>query len=143
VIGMAMHARVFLLLAAAPIVAAWMPAGARLSLHGTARVGAVRAQLSQDEKQASQKINPLWNEPILDEFLPDPVFDDTYEYKGRSKVGFVTYAEKLNGRASMMGFTILFLQELIMGKGVLELYGLPCAGCRQYSQSCMPPHHSL
>jgi len=26
----------------------------------------------------------------------------------------------------MMGFTICFLQELIVGKGVLEQYGLPC-----------------
>ena len=25
----------------------------------------------------------------------------------------------------MMGFVILFMQELITGKGVLELYGLP------------------
>lgn len=126
-----MQLRSYLLLAAAPVAAAWMPAGARLAVHGTGRAGGMRAQFSQDEKPASPKITPLWNEPILDEFLPDPVFDDTYEYKGRSKTGFVTFAETLNGRASMMGFTILFLQELIMGKGVLELYGLPCARCQR------------
>ena len=26
---------------------------------------------------------------------------------------------------AMMGFTILFLQELLFGKGVLQMYGLP------------------
>eukprot|EP00962_Isochrysis_galbana_P013231 scaffold3767_cov114-Isochrysis_galbana.AAC.30 len=133
-----MQLRAYLLLAAAPITAAWMPAGAMLPKQGTGRASGVRAQFSQDEKPASPKINPLWNEPILDDFLPDPVFDDTYEYKGRSKTGFVTFAEKLNGRASMMGFTILFLQELITGKGVLELYGLPCAQCPQLFTTLHP-----
>ncbi|EOD10950.1 hypothetical protein EMIHUDRAFT_452580 [Emiliania huxleyi CCMP1516] len=75
--------------------------------------------------RAAPPSNPAWRGTVLDESLPDPVFDDTYEYKGRSKVGFVTYAELLNARMAMMGFTILFLQELLFGKGVLQMYGLP------------------
>merc|ERR1719181_1885992 len=66
-----------------------------------------------------------WNDPILDENIPDPVYDLPSGYKGRSLIGFNDFAEKLNGRAAMMGFVILFLQELIAGKGVLEQYGLP------------------
>jgi hypothetical protein len=66
-----------------------------------------------------------WSEPILNEDLPDPVFDKDIGYKGRVPWGFCDAAEKLNGRAAMMGFTILFLQELVVGKGVLEQYGLP------------------
>ena len=66
-----------------------------------------------------------YNDPILNEGAPDPVFDDEFEYLGTSKLGFVTFAEKLNGRAAMMGFTIAFLQELVIGKGVLEQWGLP------------------
>ena len=34
-------------------------------------------------------------------------------------------AEKINGRAAMMGFTVAYLQEAITGKGILTLYGLP------------------
>ena len=62
-----------------------------------------------------------WNDPILDESKPDPVWDEKSPYKGRVPYGFSDSAEKLNGRAAMMGFAILFLQELITGKGVLEL----------------------
>ena len=34
-------------------------------------------------------------------------------------------AETLNGRVAMVAFVVLFLQELVFGKGILELYGLP------------------
>lgn len=64
-----------------------------------------------------------WNEPILDESLPDPVYDDQTPYKGRVPYGFSRTAEVLNGRAAMLGFTVLYLQESIVGKGVLEQYG--------------------
>ena len=66
-----------------------------------------------------------WKEPIFDSNRPDPVWDESSPYTGRVPYGFSEAAEKLNGRAAMMGFTILFLQELVCGKGVLELYGLP------------------
>jgi hypothetical protein len=66
-----------------------------------------------------------YDDPIFDESKPDPVFDADIGYRGRSSFGFVSAAERLNGRAAMMGFTICFLQELIFGKGVLEQYGLP------------------
>eukprot|EP00967_Tisochrysis_lutea_P127666 scaffold217396_cov36-Tisochrysis_lutea.AAC.1 len=124
----------------ASLAAAWSPAGAIAPARATQRTPIVRAQLPKlpnpfagndgeapaPAARAPSKINPMWTEPILDESLPDPVFDDKYEYKGRSKVGFVSFAETLNGRAAMLGFTILFMQELVMGKGVLEMYGLPC-----------------
>merc|ERR1719263_2521656 len=58
-----------------------------------------------------------WSDPILDDSKPDPVYDDETPYLGRSFTGFVSFAETLNGRAAMMGFTILFLQELVLGKG--------------------------
>ena len=64
-------------------------------------------------------------DPILNDDLPDPVWDEESPYTGRVPYGFSTFAEKINGRAAMMGFVILFIQELVMGKGVLELYGLP------------------
>ncbi|KAL1514826.1 hypothetical protein AB1Y20_003911 [Prymnesium parvum] len=66
-----------------------------------------------------------WKDPILDESLPDPVYDDETPYLGRAPYGFSKTAERLNGRAAMVGFTVLYLQELIVGKGVLEQYGLP------------------
>merc|ERR1719409_1883468 len=73
----------------------------------------------------SQQVPNPWKLPILDESLPDPVYDRESPYLGRTSFGFVTEAEKLNGRAAMMGFVILFIQELVMGKGVLQAYGLP------------------
>lgn len=63
--------------------------------------------------------------PILDESKDDPVFDRESPYKGRVPYGFSNSAELANGRAAMMGFTILFLQEAIVGQGVLSQYGLP------------------
>ena len=77
-----------------------------------------------------------WNDPILDESKPDPVWDDKSPYKGRVPYGFSNSAEKLNGRAAMMGFTVLFLQELITGKGVLEL-------CKKNRQNTGPALRAL
>merc|ERR1719382_771503 len=101
------------MLACVTCVAAWTPAMtyATMPQRCTRRTVIVAAQ--------------RYDEPILDESLPDPVYDDEFKYKGYSMTGFVDFAETLNGRAAMMGFTILFLQELIFGKGVLEMYGLP------------------
>ena len=72
--------------------------------------------------RAALSMNQRYNDPILNDSLPDPVFDNTEKYKGSSWFGFCATAEAINGRAAMMGFTILFLQELIVGKGVLEQY---------------------
>ena len=69
-----------------------------------------------------------FTDKVLDESLPDPVYDSDGGdggYLGKSDIGFSTNAEKFNGRAAMTGFTICFLQEIVLGKGVLELYGLP------------------
>ena len=40
------------------------------------------------------------------------------------KFGFNDYAERLNGRAAMVGFTLLLLIEYITGKGLLAWLGL-------------------
>ena len=65
------------------------------------------------------------DEPIFDPSVPDPVYDETeFGYTGKSDYGFNEYAEKVNGRAAMMGFTVLYLQEAVSGKGVLTQYGM-------------------
>ncbi len=74
-----------------------------------------------------QRTDNPWKLPILDDSLPDPIYDAPSTYKGRVPYGFSTNAELLNGRAAMIGFAILFLQELLFGKGVFELYGIPLA----------------
>ena len=69
-----------------------------------------------------------FSEKILDESIPDPVYEDDGGdggYLGKSSFGFSSNAESMNGRAAMTGFTICFLQEIVMGRGVLEAYGLP------------------
>ena len=68
-----------------------------------------------------------FTEKILDNSLPDPVYDEMGGdggYLGKSNIGFSQGAETWNGRAAMAGFTICFLQEIVMGKGVLEAYGI-------------------
>ncbi|PSO50993.1 MAG: hypothetical protein BRC33_01705 [Cyanobacteria bacterium SW_9_44_58] len=40
------------------------------------------------------------------------------------KFGFNRYAERLNGRAAMVGFTAMLLVEWLTGKGVLSWLGL-------------------
>ena len=68
-----------------------------------------------------------FSEKILDNSLPDPVYDEMGGdggYLGKSNTGFSQGAETWNGRAAMTGFTICFLQEIVMGKGVLEAYGI-------------------
>ncbi len=39
------------------------------------------------------------------------------------KCGFNKYAERLNGRAAMIGFVALLLMELLTGKGLLAWLG--------------------
>jgi hypothetical protein len=42
----------------------------------------------------------------------------------RPKAGFNDYAERLNGRAAMVGFVLVVLIELVTGKGILSWLGL-------------------
>jgi len=42
----------------------------------------------------------------------------------RPKSGFNAYAERLNGRAAMVGFVAIIVIELVTGKGVLAWLGL-------------------
>jgi len=42
----------------------------------------------------------------------------------RPKAGFTTYAEKLNGRAAMVGFVAIVVIEYFTGKGFLTWLGL-------------------
>jgi hypothetical protein len=41
-----------------------------------------------------------------------------------SKLGFNSFAENLNGRLAMLGFTIGVATELLTGKGILAQLGL-------------------
>ena len=41
-----------------------------------------------------------------------------------SKFGFNDYAERLNGRAAMIGFALTLIIEYVTGKGILEWLGL-------------------
>ncbi len=40
------------------------------------------------------------------------------------KFGFSEYAERLNGRAAMIGFSLTLVIEYVTGQGVLEWLGL-------------------
>lgn len=40
------------------------------------------------------------------------------------KFGFNDYAERLNGRAAMIGFALTLVIEYVTGKGILEWLGL-------------------
>lgn len=40
------------------------------------------------------------------------------------KFGFSEYAERLNGRAAMIGFALTLIIEYVTGQGVLEWLGL-------------------
>lgn len=40
------------------------------------------------------------------------------------KFGFNDYAERLNGRAAMVGFALTLIIELVTGKGVMAWLGL-------------------
>ena len=62
-----------------------------------------------------------FSDPILDEKIPDPIYDEETGYLGKSPIGFVQDAESFNGRAAMAGFTICFLQEIVLGKGECSL----------------------
>jgi len=93
-----------LLLSPAAAAAPWRPSPLRLS----------GVQMSSRWPEAK----------ILDESVPDPVFDDPTPYKGRVPYGFCDFAEKMNGRAAMMAFVVLYLQEAIVGTGVFTQYGL-------------------
>ena len=42
----------------------------------------------------------------------------------RPKTGFNDYAERLNGRAAMVGFVLTLVIEMVTGKGILSWLGL-------------------
>lgn len=42
----------------------------------------------------------------------------------RPKKGFNAYAEKLNGRAAMVGFLVLIAIEYVTGQSIVSLIGL-------------------
>lgn len=75
--------------------------------------------LAADEKDETE------TPAILDKSVADPVFDSESPYLGRVPYGFSNEAETVNGRAAMMGFAVAYLQEALVGKGLLEQYGLP------------------
>lgn len=42
----------------------------------------------------------------------------------RPKAGFTSYAERLNGRAAMVGFVVILVIEYVTGQGILTWLGL-------------------
>ncbi|MEM7553623.1 MAG: chlorophyll a/b-binding protein [Cyanobacteria bacterium P01_A01_bin.84] len=52
---------------------------------------------------------------------PEPTVSPKLE---ETKLGFNEYAERLNGRAAMIGFLLMVAIEFISDKGVLEWLGL-------------------
>jgi hypothetical protein len=57
------------------------------------------------------------NQPNVTQPSVTPKFDDP-------KFGFNDYAERLNGRAAMVGFVLTLAIEYITGQGVLSWLGL-------------------
>jgi hypothetical protein len=53
--------------------------------------------------------------------LPQPTVSPKLN---QPKFGFNEYAERLNGRAAMIGFALALLIEYFTGKGLLEWLGL-------------------
>lgn len=89
-------------------------------------LGAEPARQATHNRARPVVMKEKWqDDPIFDESKPDPVFDVESGYKGRVPYGLNSNAEQINGRAAMMGFTVVAFQEAITGKGVLQLYGIP------------------
>ena len=55
--------------------------------------------------------------------MPDPQPTVTPKLK-EPKLGFNNYAERLNGRAAMIGFVLILIIEYFTGKGILAWLGL-------------------
>ena len=53
-----------------------------------------------------------------------PVQPTTTPKLAEPKIGFTDYAERLNGRAAMLGFAIAVAIEYVPGQGVLTWLGL-------------------
>ncbi|HEY9750791.1 MAG TPA: hypothetical protein V6D04_10425 [Candidatus Obscuribacterales bacterium] len=53
-----------------------------------------------------------------------PVQPTTTPKLAEPKIGFTDYAERLNGRAAMLGFAIAVAIEYVTGQGVLTWLGL-------------------
>ncbi|MEM9007363.1 MAG: chlorophyll a/b-binding protein [Cyanobacteria bacterium P01_F01_bin.86] len=49
---------------------------------------------------------------------------DAAQGLAQSKFGFTEYAETLNGRLAMLGFTIAVVAELLTGQGILSQLGI-------------------
>ena len=43
--------------------------------------------------------------------------------KSEGRFGFTEYAEIINGRLAMLGFTLLVIVEVVTGKGFLQIIG--------------------
>jgi len=103
-----------------PLMAAFVAGAAAFAAPSTHAVRSPRTQPARPLMMASWK-----DEAIFDKKVEDPVFQADSGYKGRVPYGFSNAAEKFNGRAAMMGFSVAYVQEWVVGKGVLEQYGLP------------------
>lgn len=55
---------------------------------------------------------------------PTPIQPTTTPKLEEPKFGFNEYAERLNGRAAMIGFALALAIEYVTGKGILSWLGL-------------------
>ena len=61
---------------------------------------------------------------ILNNWAIEPnMYVDDANGKDGNRFGFTEYAELLNGRAAMIGFTAVIIIELLTGKGFLQVIG--------------------
>ena len=86
-----------------------------ISLGGAVAFNAPAMHVMTSTSRAAIRLSERWDDKILNPDVPDPVWDEVEKspYTGRVPYGFSATAEKWNGRAAMMGFTILYIQEAI------------------------------
>jgi Chlorophyll A-B binding protein len=76
---------------------------------------------SQRSRPAKCKVQIIKQEVFLMISQPQPSVNPKLE---EPKFGFNEYAERLNGRAAMIGFVIMVVIEYVTHKGVLAWLGL-------------------
>ena len=62
-----------------------------------------RPAVQRGARAAALRMQQRWDDPILDESLPDPVFDNEETYKGNVPYGFSTIAESERTQPPLSG----------------------------------------
>ena len=60
---------------------------------------------------------------ILNNWAIEPKMYIDEQSSSRSRFGITEYAELVNGRLAMIGFTLLLITEVVTGKGFLQIIG--------------------